>query len=221
VDRNSRADLAFRFRSWCPTEGLRPGDLADPALPGIKDFLPPRRPRFWYRWPLKLGKALRRAANKGPAPPPGRGKVTIYNQDLADMPDLPDDSVEAVVSISALEHNDPDSLRSILRELMRVLRPGGMLVATLPAARDHDWFHQPSRAWCYTEASLRGIFELSPDAPSNYDRYDDYFEALQECDQLRLSLADSYFKSGDNGMPWGVWAPRYQPVGVVKVKKYE
>ncbi len=56
--------------------------------------------------------------------------------------------------------------------------------------------------------------------PSNYDCYDELFEALRGCSELHDNLADSYFKSGNNGMPWGIWDPQYQPVGVCKVKEY-
>ena len=149
------------------------------------------------------------------------GMVFIYNQNLASMSDIPDDSVDAVVSISALEHNSPDGLRACVAELIRVLKPDGRLVATLHAAKEQDWFHAPSKGWCYTEATLRDIFDLSVDCPSNYDRYDELFEALRNCAELRDNLADSYFKSGNNGMPWGIWDPKYQPVGVVKVKRGE
>ena len=37
--------------------------------------------------------------------------------------------------------------------------------------------------------------------------------------ELRDNLASFYFRSGDNGMPWGKWDPQYQPVGVCKVKR--
>jgi hypothetical protein len=36
--------------------------------------------------------------------------------------------------------------------------------------------------------------------------------------ELKNNLASFYFKSGENGMPWGEWNPEYQPVGVCKVK---
>jgi len=147
--------------------------------------------------------------------------VTIYNQDLVNMSDIPDTSLDAVVSISALEHNEPYILRSVVKELLRVTKPGGKLVATLAAAKEQDWFHEPSKGWCYTEDTLRDIFDLPADCPSNYDRYDKLLEILRDCAELRDNLAHSYFKSGDNGMPWGIWDPKYQPVGLVKVKRYD
>ena len=102
-----------------------------------------------------------------------------------------------------------------------MLRPGGRLIATLGAAKHQDWFHEPSKGWCYTEATLRDIFDLSDDCPSNYEHYDDLFESLRDCAESRDNLADFYSKSGNNGMPRRTWDPKYQPVGVVKVKTCE
>ena len=147
-----------------------------------------------------------------------RGRVIIYNQDLKTLADIPDASVDAVAAVSALEHNPPEHLPLVVTELMRVIKPGGLLLATLGAARDQDWFHEPSRGWNYTEASLRKLFDLSPEAQSNYACYEDLFNALKECAELRQGLASFYSRSGDNGMPWGKWDPQYQTVGVCKVK---
>ncbi len=102
---------------------------------------------------------------------------------------------------------------------MRVLKPGGLLLATLCAARDQDWCHDASSGWCYTDASLRRLFNLPESAPSNYARYDELFTSLKNCAELRDNLAAFYFHSGDNGMPWGKWDPQYQPVGVCKIKR--
>jgi hypothetical protein len=53
---------------------------------------------------------------------------------------------------------------------------------------------------------------------SNYDEYDRLFSDLRACAELRDNLASFYFKSGSNGMPWGVWDPQYQSVGVLVTK---
>ena len=119
--------------------------------------------------------------------------MIIYNQDLKTLADIPDASVDAVAAVSALEHNTPESLPLVVAELLRVLRPGGLLLATLGAAREQDWFHEPSHGWNYTEASLRQLFELSPAASSNYARFDELFNALKECAELRTGLASFYF----------------------------
>ena len=134
------------------------------------------------------------------------------------MPDIPDNSLDAVVAVSALEHNTPEGLSEVVKELQRVLKPGGILLATLGAAKKDDWFHQASHGWCYTDTSLRKLFDLPASTPSNYAAYDQIMTDLKNCSELRDNLASFYYKSGDNGMPWGVWDPQYPPVGVRKVK---
>ena len=48
--------------------------------------------------------------------------------------------------------------------------------------------------------------------------HDELLNSLKSSTELREKLAQIYFQSGDNGMPWGKWDPQYQPVGVCKVK---
>lgn len=220
VDRVSRADLPQKFRNHYRIVGLRPQDVsARSRWQGVRSFLPPRSPRRWRNYPAKLSAALNALVPQFSEKEPGT--VFIYNQDVRNMPDIASNGVDAVVSISALEHNHSRELRDCVSELMRVLKPGGQLVVTLAAARDEDWFHEPSKGWCYTEASLREIFDLPGDCPSNFDRYDELFEAIRNSGELQENLADFYFKSGDSGMPWGIWDPKYQPVGVLRVKRKE
>lgn len=108
----------------------------------------------------------------------------------------------------------------MVAEIMRKLKPGGKLLATLCAGKDKDWFHEASQGWCYTDATLLRLFDLTEDTPSNYARYDELLNALKHSAELRDKLAKIYFQSGDNGMPWGKWDPQYQPVGVCKVKPF-
>lgn len=134
------------------------------------------------------------------------------------MTDIADESNDYAVAVSSLEHNDPEMLSSVVEEIMRTLKPGGTLLATLPAAKDKDWFHEPSSGWCFTEESLRSSFELSASTPSNFSDYDVFLDRLVVCEELQQGLSALYYRSGDNGMPWGVWDPQYQPVGIIKHK---
>jgi SAM-dependent methyltransferase len=214
VDRSSRAELSLRFRARYIVRGLRPEDLTSPLQVIRKNIKQASsfqaKTRSFVRG---TGGLVKIALPKDPS-----GRVLVYNQDLKNMPLIPDNSVDAVVAISSLEHNAPDELGHVVDELMRVLKPGGFLLATLGAARNEDWFHEPSKGWCYTEASLRHHFHLTDNLPSNYSQYDDLLLDLRNCSELRDNLADFYFHSGDNGMPWGKWDPRYQSVGVCKQK---
>lgn len=210
IDRMDRSTLSLRFRSRYKVTGQRPTELM-PANRRVGQQL--ASGRF-----LPLARELLTAASgalAGRAP----GSVTIYHQDLGRLNELADGSFDAVVAVSALEHNPPDDLPQVVNELLRVLRSGGMLLATLGAARKTDWFHEPSQGWCYTADSLRRLFELPPETSDNYADFDRLFAALQNCAELRDNLASFYARSGDNGMPWGKWDPQYQPVGVIKIKE--
>lgn len=215
VDRGSRADLAIPFRARFPVSGLRSYDL-DTPMTVVKNQLAQSNSLVKK---IKVQTKNLLFAGRGLLPKMGPGKVIIYNQDLKDLKDIDDNSMNTVVAVSALEHNTPDGLREVVKELLRVLKPGGKLLATLGAATKKDWFHDASHGWNYTADTLREIFSISSSAPDNYDQHDELFEKLKNNAELRDNLAGFYSKSGDNGMPWGKWDPQYIPVGVRKVKR--
>jgi ubiquinone/menaquinone biosynthesis C-methylase UbiE len=214
VDRNDRSGLPIRFRARIRVEGLREQDLQAPQAavhPAQWQNSSPRR---------MLGRLRNSVKNwlDDQRKPDSLGKVQLYNQDLSNLPDIADNSLDAVVAVSSLEHNTPEGLSQVVEEMQRVLKPGGVILATLGAAPQQDWFHQASHGWCYTEGSLRKLFNLPASTPSNYGAYDQIMADLRNCAELRENLAAFYYKSGENGMPWGVWDPQYPPVGVRKVK---
>jgi SAM-dependent methyltransferase len=214
VDRISRACMPIYLRKRYSMTGIRSQDLLPMPL-----FLNPfnrsveTRERVHNLLRSFRGMLLKLPANKPP------GKIYIYNQDLGHLVDIPDCSVDIVVSISSLEHNTPKNLDSVVDELLRVLRPYGALIATLAAAHEEDWFHTPSSSWCYTDKTLKQIFKFSADVPSNYGSFDELMNSIRGSKELKQSLSYHYFLGGKNGMPWGRWKPVYLPVGIVKVKK--
>ena len=218
VDRESRAGLPQRFRRHFKVDGLREEDLApENTLVGSIAGINQRSIKKSVSELIDIiqSSASQKSERYGGD---GIGQVIIYNQDLGNLVDIPANSVDAIVAVSSLEHNSLDGLKAVVTELMRVLKPGCALFATLGAARDRDWFHAPSKGWCYSEGTLRSTFDLSLKAKSNYEQYDHLFNALQKNKELQENLAAFYFVSGDNGMPWGNWDPQYQPVGVRKIK---
>lgn len=214
VDRNNRSELSLRFRARYRVSGMTHDDLTSPWRVLQKNIQLAQGVKAKVKATIRsLGGVIETFLPKS-AP----GTVIIYNRDLVDMPMIPDNSIDAIVAVSALEHNSTEELSGVVDELRRVLKPGGLLLATLGAALDHDWFHEPSKGWCYTESSLQRLFQLPAETPTNYQLYDELFAALKNCNELRLGLADFYFHSGENGMPWGKWNPQYQSVGVCKRK---
>jgi SAM-dependent methyltransferase len=209
VDRSSRSNLSVRFRARYPVEGLRTSDLRPLPATVLRELA---RDRLL---PRSVGRQLRNAAEALRARSLSTGRVVVYNQDLRTLGDLDTNTIDEVVAVSALEHNPPDELPDVIAELRRVLRPSGRILATLGAARDKDWFHEPSQGWCYTETTLRRLFSINPSTASNYTRYDAILDGIRDSAELRDNLAAFYFSSGSNGMPWGVWNPQYLSVGVM------
>lgn len=149
-----------------------------------------------------------------------RGRIFLYKCDIKHMGLLPDDFVDAVVSVSALEHNDHEDFNKCIDEILRVTKHSGRIAVTVSASQSDDWFHKPSKGWCYSEASIKKLFRLSQTVSSNFHQKDELFEELRkEGNELHKRLAPFYYKSGDNGMPWGKWDPKYQPVGILKINK--
>jgi ubiquinone/menaquinone biosynthesis C-methylase UbiE len=218
VDRLSRATLPPRFRRQFRVQGLRETDLSSLGQSFVQTLNRPANGPFYRRWAARLA-ALAREGAGYLSSSGSSGRVLIYNQGLTDLAEIKDDSLDAIVAISSLEHNTPVGLEQVVDELMRVLKPGGALLATLTAGRDQDWWHSASSGWCYSDASLRKHFKLPAETPSNYAQYDELFARLKDCAELRDNLARFYYQSADKGMPKGVWNPEYQPVGVCKIKR--
>ncbi len=215
IDRESRANLSPRFRRRFNVEGLREDDFQERSkYPNnvSQSSLKMRMANFVDAVSYET-KAFTKSEGKRDT-----GIVFIYNQDLTELADISENSIDAIVAVSSLEHNSPEGLEEVIAELLRVLKPGGALLATLGAANGEDWYHEPSQGWCYSEATLRRIFDIPKDVQSNFDQYDQLFDALRDNRELKENLASFYFRSGDNGMPWGEWDPKYQPVGIVKIK---
>jgi ubiquinone/menaquinone biosynthesis C-methylase UbiE/predicted O-methyltransferase YrrM len=145
-------------------------------------------------------------------------KIIYYRSDFTNMELIKDGSIDCIVSLSALEHNNPESIKDAVREFNRVLKPNSRMLITVSAADKEDWFHEESKGWCFTEKSIVDQFGFE-DYESNYNLYADLFDKLRDGKGLRENLAPFYFKSANNGMPWGIWNPKYQPVGIIKVKR--
>jgi len=140
------------------------------------------------------------------------GTLDWVQGNLCAMPEFAPGSFGAVVSLSALEHVPRDQLGAALREIERVLAPGARWAVTTSATEAaQTWFHEPSRGHCFSAHDLRGTFGAEPAAAQEPEAV---LQAYRDCAYLREHLADFYRRSGDLGMPWGKWDPKYIPVGI-------
>ncbi|MBN2225328.1 MAG: methyltransferase domain-containing protein [Deltaproteobacteria bacterium] len=147
------------------------------------------------------------------------GKIFLYNTDLKNMAELPDNCVDSVMSISALEHNDIDGIAHCIKEQLRVMKETGALIATISASYDVDWYDEKTTGWCLTEDTIRSIFEHKKSIPSNFSQMDFIADVLKiHNNLLDINLSPFYFTGENTAMPWGKWNPRYLPVGIIKKK---
>jgi SAM-dependent methyltransferase len=72
---------------------------------------------------------------------------------------LADDSIDVLVSISAIEHFAPDDLAELSREARRVLRPGGHLVLTIDLFLDLAPFSSREQNEYGTNVDVRRILD--------------------------------------------------------------
>ena len=145
------------------------------------------------------------------------GKIIYALGDFTDLKDFQDESVDCIVSVSALEHNDPEDIKKAVAEFNRILKRHAYMFVTVSAAKEEDWFFKPCRGWCFTEGTLKDMFGLGK-CDSNFGRYGELFHRLESSQEIKKRIAKTYFQSGDNGLPWGKYEPKYQPVGIVKRK---
>jgi SAM-dependent methyltransferase len=148
-----------------------------------------------------------------------RGRIALFSEDLRDMHFIKEESVDAAVSVSAIEHNpDKEDVRKIACELFRILKRDSVMLITTSALPGKDVFHKPSRGWCFCEDTLSSLFGLS-DYETNFDLFESYIKKLKEDTYLKSNLDGFYYSSGDNGMPYGIWDPAYVPIGIRRRKR--
>lgn len=83
----------------------------------------------------------------------GRASVDFVEADALSYRDA--ERFDAVVSLETIEHvSDPQALA---RRLVALVRPGGLLVASVPITPSVDW--NPHHRTDFTERSFRGLFE--------------------------------------------------------------
>lgn len=147
------------------------------------------------------------------------GKITIYQADMRDMKEIPSNSVDAIVSISAIEHMEIDSIKCAINEFIRILKNNKPMIITTSASKLGDWYHQPSEGWCFSYQTLSALFKLGDDYSSTFNEYDNVFSEYKNNSFLKKKLASIYFVSDKNGMPNGIWNPQYVPVGILTYKE--
>lgn len=147
------------------------------------------------------------------------GEMHFYQADIRDMPALKDGSIDAVVSVSVIEHLDIESLPQAIAEFNRVLKPGAPMLITTSASKDDDWFHEASLGWCFSRSRLNGLFASPAGSPETFTGYQDTLAGYRENKTIREHLAGIYQSADRNAGSAGAWMPEYVPVGIFTRKE--
>ncbi|MDJ0688876.1 MAG: class I SAM-dependent methyltransferase [Xenococcaceae cyanobacterium MO_188.B32] len=140
------------------------------------------------------------------------GSIQWRIGNLCKMPEIPSGYFDAVVSLSAWEHIPNEFLDAALAEIRRVLKPNARwAVTTSGTEQSSTWWHEPSQSNCFSVIDLEKYFGAkSLDSQKPEEILDKY----RQCSYLKDNLAEFYKRSGQYGMPWGIWEPKYIPVGL-------
>lgn len=123
---------------------------------------------------------------------------------------FPDDFFNAVVASEVLEHLDQHALEEGLKEVHRVLRPGGLFLGTVPAFENlqenlvvcpycNSLFHKWGHLQSFTPNSIRLLLEKHFQAMKVSVKYFPYFPALNWKGKLTALLKLCLSKVGIHG----------------------
>ena len=146
------------------------------------------------------------------------GSIKFIQADFKDLSSIPSNSVDAIVSTSAVEHNPShESLKKGISEFNRVLKPNSAMFITTSFTNKECVFDKQSKGYLYDEKTLLNIFDLV-NYKSNLSEYSTVYKKMHSCSFLKKNIPYNYKDNPNCGLPFGVWDPYYLPIGIVKWK---
>ena len=147
------------------------------------------------------------------------GKIKFLTADFSKLDFIKDNSIDAIVSTSAIEHNPTiEMVSSSINEFNRVLKKEKAMFITTSATNKSTWWHKPSKGHCFSEADLIKSFNI-PNCQSNFDKYPNILSNIKNSNYLKVKIPSFYLNNPNCGMPNGIWNPTYNPVGIIKYKE--
>ena len=102
-------------------------------------------------------------------------------------------SVDAVVSISAIEHSDIDLIPDAIAMFSRAKKPEGKILLTTSMSRDcNRAFDYEVQGYNFATADFHKIFEISGDNSPSRSQLDAYESSLLSMEKLWFRLDDYY-----------------------------
>lgn len=145
------------------------------------------------------------------------GKITFLRGAFNKIP-LKNNTADALVSVSAFEHNTYEDMPGSVKEFLRVVKKDSPLIITTSASEKEDWYFKPPKAWNFSSKTLSSWFNIAEDKVE-YD-YRKVFENITNSKLLESRISPFYKFTGNNGLPYGnIKEIKYLPVGIVKIKE--
>lgn len=146
------------------------------------------------------------------------GHIKYIQADFSDLSFIPTSSIDAIVSTSAIEHNpNHKSLKKGIIEFNRVLKSNSAMFITTSFTNKECVFDEPSKGYFYNEKTLKDLFQMDY-YDSNLSSFSGIFKNIYTCDFLKNNMPYSYKNNPNCGLPYGIWDPKYLPVGIIKWK---
>ena len=90
----------------------------------------------------------------------GFGSIKFIRAAFHEIP-LADQNVDALISVSAIEHADFKLLKKNIEEMTRVVKKGKpLLITTSATGENQKWFHKKTKGWCFDQSTLEKYFHL-------------------------------------------------------------
>ena len=145
------------------------------------------------------------------------GKIKFVKAAFHDMP-LKDEEVNALVSVSAIEHADPKLMEQNINEMKRVVKKGNPLfITTSGTLENKDWFHAKTKGWCFSKETLSKIIGHDIHNEFILERAEDQ---ILSSDLWKKRIDPYYINDPDSDFYQGkIQSLPYLPVGIKIIKE--
>ncbi|MCX5782674.1 MAG: methyltransferase domain-containing protein [Elusimicrobia bacterium] len=145
------------------------------------------------------------------------GKITFLRGTFNNIP-LENNAADALVSVSAFEHNTYEDMPGSISEFKRVLKPHAPMFISTSASDNQDWYFNPPKAWNFSKQTLSSWFNI-PNEKIAFD-YKKVLENIKNSKILKKRMSPYYKLSVESALPYGnLKEAKYLPVGILKIKE--
>lgn len=130
---------------------------------------------FFYIWSLiksnlRTQRNKKWHANELNADHSDFGSIKFVRAAFHDIP-LEDMQVDALVSVSAIEHADKTIMDKNISEMIRVVKNGAPILITTSATNQlEDIFHDKTKGWCFSQGNLKKMIAAEDPQSFEYEK---------------------------------------------------